>query len=119
MKRIEIKPGRIIETPWLRIEEAAAYCGISRTAFEDRAMRVPRGGDAKLPLFNCDVLDKWMAGELSDIPFARDTEAAAARRNREDPAEEAPGELNFLIDPETGVVHRPGRIVPAATAATK
>lgn len=108
MKRVEIKKekdGRMktVETPWLRIEEAAAYCGISRSAFCERseACGVPHGGDEIIRLYNTRILDAWIMGH-DDFPFdhrRRQEEKRTARRNgRRRPSE------NILINPNTGKV---------------
>ena len=59
---------KIIKSPWLRIAEAAAYCGISRTSFEDRASDLPHGGNRRMRLYNVRVLDRWLEG-LLEVPF--------------------------------------------------
>jgi len=69
MKRIEMKAGRVIETPWLRVAEAAVYVGLSRSCFESRAMNVPHGGNDRTRIYHADVLDQWVAGTLPDVPF--------------------------------------------------
>ena len=47
MKEVFLKNGKIIRTPWLKPEEAAAYCGISRGNFDKRSKRLPHGGDGR------------------------------------------------------------------------
>lgn len=68
MKQVSVKD-RIVETPWLRIEEAAAYCGLSRSAFDERSQRVPHAGDDRTRLYHVSILDKWVQGDLPDAPF--------------------------------------------------
>lgn len=68
MRIVEGKNGRLIHSPWYRPEDAAAYCGISRTEFDARAKNVPHAGKKSLKLYHQNILDKWLNGELG-IPF--------------------------------------------------
>ena len=111
MKKIELKKGRVIETPWLRIEEAAAYCGLARSTFLERVNRLPHGGDENLRLYNCRVLDLFLAGDYPDVPFGGGPAPTPARRRRSRSAADS----RQLVDPVTGEIHRPpGRPVAAA-----
>ncbi|MEI6315224.1 MAG: hypothetical protein WCO89_10170 [Syntrophus sp. (in: bacteria)] len=65
---------KMIESPWLRVEEAAAYCGISRTAFTQRAHRLPYGGDRIFKLYHINILDAFIEGRLPDAPFSPEGE---------------------------------------------
>ncbi len=62
--KLEKKPGiaeRIIETPWLRADEAAVYCGISKSKFGEVCSQVPhglRGGRTKV--WHVEKLDNWI-----------------------------------------------------------
>ena len=71
MKRIELKKGRVIETPWLRLEEAAAYCGMSRTTFVDRGGSIPYEGDESIKIYHVNILDSFIRGDLPDAPFSK------------------------------------------------
>jgi len=105
MKRVELKNGRVVETPWLRIEESAAYCGMARSTFLEKAKNLPYGGDEHLRLYHSKVLDMFLAGEYPGVPFAARVEAPVPRRRRrtrkhsDDPC--------LIVDPVTGEVHRP------------
>ena len=65
---------KTIVTPWRRVEEAAAYCGISRTAFTQRAHRLPYGGDRIFKLYHINILDAFIEGRLPDAPFSPEGE---------------------------------------------
>ena len=99
MKKVELKRGRTVETPWLRIEEAAAYCGMHRNTFQERAASLHYSGDQDLKLYHCDVLDRFIAGELPDAPFSpvQNSRMITRRRRRT-------GFVTYegLIDPVTG-----------------
>ena len=104
MKRVEIKKGKIIEAPWLRIEEAAAYVGLSRGDFDRRSKNLPHSGSERTRIYNVRVLDAWLNGLYPDIPF--------------EPTDEAP-KKKFMIhrsaDERLGVIHpRTGKFCPAA-----
>lgn len=68
--RQKVKTGRpsLLKIPWLRTEEAAAYCGMSLAAFKSYAGVLPCGGDADVKLFHVDHLDRWIE-YLLDFPF--------------------------------------------------
>lgn len=102
MRETVIKPGKVVKSPWLRIEEAAAYCGISRTMFSSHAQRLPHGGDRRTRLYHVRELDRWVRGEL-DVPFTEVEDGRKPIRRRvfrhslDDMA---------LVDPGTGKVYR-------------
>lgn len=79
MKQVSVKD-RVVETPWLRIDEAAAYVGLSRSAFDERSLRVPHGGDDRLRLYHVSILDKWVQGDLPDAPFLAKASKRKPRR---------------------------------------
>lgn len=101
MKEVTLKKGKIIKTPWLRIEEAAAYCGLSRSAFNDHSRDLPHSGNERTRLYNVKILDAWLSGTL-DIPF--DPLKKKKNRWRQLPFQRA--ELG-LVDPGTGKVYQP------------
>ncbi len=105
MKRVEMKKGRIVETPWLRIDEAAAYCGVSRNAFLARAKHLPFSGHSDLRLYHCNILDRFINGDLPDAPFTSTPEPAEKKR-RHSRRYSSNGE-NALVDPLTGKVYAP------------
>ena len=69
MKEIIRKNGRNIESCWLNVNEAAAYCGLTKSGFMNRARDLPHGGDSGTKLYHVEVLDAWIRGEL-DISFS-------------------------------------------------
>lgn len=79
LKEITLKDGTKISSPWLRIDEAAAYCGMARSSFMRRAAQVPYGGTYSLRTYHVDVLDAWMDGKL-DVLFEPDKGREPARR---------------------------------------
>ena len=103
MREVTIKPGRIVKSPWLRIDEAAAYCGISRSMFDCHARELPFGGDRRTRLYHVKELDRWVRGDL-DIPFSRqdDGQSAPIRRRM---FKQSLDEM-ALVDPVTGKVYR-------------
>jgi hypothetical protein len=104
MKRIELKNGKIIETPWLRVEEAAAYCGVARSTFMDRVGELPYSGDEDLRLYHCDVLDRFINGEMPDASFKK----RAARERRPRRYRQTKKDLSMgLVDPGTGKIYAP------------
>lgn len=103
MKEVSLKDGRVIKTPWLRIDEAAAYCGISRTTFDQKAFAVPHGGSDRTRLYHCKVLDRWMEGGIEDVPFVREKISPRRRRVRVSLSDQ--GE-DVVVDPGTGKVYR-------------
>ncbi len=93
---------KIIESPWMRTDDAAAYCGISRTAFRKRAYRLPHGGDESLRLYHVSMLDAFIEGRLPDYPF-REEEPSPPRYIRR-----MRSGLNGIIDPVTGKFYPAG-----------
>ncbi len=89
MKKVElrrpdgsVKRGVYIETPWLRIEEAAAYCGISRSSFMARARNLAHAGDDDCRLYHVRLLDQFVKGELPEAPFNPAKASQKKRRRR-------------------------------------
>lgn len=82
MRRVEILKDengattkkKIIESPWLRVDEAATYCGISRTAFTIRSARLPYSGGRDIKLYHTNILDAFIEGRLPDAPFSPEEE---------------------------------------------
>jgi hypothetical protein len=68
VKKVVVKEGKTVHTPWLRPSEAAAYCSISRTLFDKLAAGLPHGGGRTVRIYHVNVLDDWIAGRL-DVPF--------------------------------------------------
>ena len=66
MKEITFKNNRSIRTPWLRIGEAAAYCGLSRFAFSAHGSHLPHGGNNRTRIYHVDVLDDWIANRFDE-----------------------------------------------------
>ena len=62
MKRVMTKKG-IIVTPWLKTDEAAAYCGLSTNAFIKHTKDLPYGGDSETRLYHVRILDAWMTDD--------------------------------------------------------
>ena len=85
------------------MEEAAAYCGVARSTFEELAGKLPYGGKDTLRLYHCDVLDRFINGEITGISFVKKPKAPRRRpRNYGHGAAE-----NYLVDPVTGQVYGP------------
>ena len=99
MKESDLKNGKVIKTPWLRIEEAAAYCGISKTKFVDSAKDVPHGGDPRTRLYHVKILDAWINNELN-VPFSPEKKPKR-RKSLNDDKEEL-----MIVDPNNGKVYR-------------
>jgi hypothetical protein len=115
MKKVElkreegaVKRGVYIETPWLRIEEAAAYCGISRSSFVDRAKNLPYGGDDDCRLYNVSILDKFVNNELTDAPFNKELIGKTRRRSRRVRIPTV-GD-NAIVHPLNGKIFRPREV---------
>ncbi|MCK9362100.1 MAG: helix-turn-helix domain-containing protein [Syntrophales bacterium] len=92
------KDGKIkeITSPWYRVEEAAAYCGISRTEFDERARELPHAGKYRLRLYHQSVLDAWLNDTLG-IPFdPEDKPVRRPLRRRNRPP------LEGITNPRTG-----------------
>lgn len=80
MRTIETRKGRVIESPWMRPDDAAAYCGLSVSEFYARAKDLPHGGGRRLRLYNVKVLDRWIQGDIVGAPF--DPEEQKQERKR-------------------------------------
>jgi len=95
------KKGRTISSPWYREDDAAAYCGISRSEFHERGKSVPHAGKYRLRLYHQNILDQWLNGELC-IPF--------------DPEEPKPPQIarrNVRAPMVDGITHpRTGKFTP-------
>ncbi len=102
MKEIKLKNGRIVKTPWLRIEEAASYCGLSRTAFTDHAKNLPHGGDQRTRIYHIKVLDAWIANEL-DTPFSAEkcNQTRIPRHRKPNSKDE-----DALVHPDNGKIYK-------------
>lgn len=61
---------KVVKSPWLRIQDAAVYCGISRSTFEAHCGGLPHGGDARTRVYHVDVLDRWIKGKM-DVEFVK------------------------------------------------
>lgn len=104
MKQVDLKNGKKVKTPWLRIDEAAAYCGISRSTFTKYAAeKLSHGGDRRIKLYDTKILDAWIRNEL-DIPFNPDLKLPARRRRN--PKNLKDNEETTFVDPSNNKVHR-------------
>lgn len=56
---------RVVKSPWLRIKDAADYCGVSRSTFETHCVDLPHGGDTRTPVYHVDDLDRWLRGRIA------------------------------------------------------
>jgi hypothetical protein len=111
MKKVElrrpdgsVKRGVYIETPWLRIEEAAAYCGISRSSFMARARNLAHAGDDNCRLYHVRLLDQFVKGELPEAPFNPAKAIQKKRRRRRQATVPAPEPM--VINPLNGKIIR-------------
>lgn len=100
MKEVTLKNGKVVKTPWLRIEEAAAYCGLSRSAFNDHSRDLPHSGNERTRLYNVKILDAWLNGTL-DIPFDPPEKLGKRKIKRREPVG---NEDQSLVHPITGKV---------------
>jgi hypothetical protein len=96
-----------VQSPWLTIEEACAYLGISKTTFQERGgLELPYGGDSRMRRFHChEVLDPWFANVLSaEHPFRQQprNNGGSPQRRRAAVGESAPA---GLVDPVNGKVY--------------
>jgi len=62
VKKIVLKDGEEIYTPWLTVDEAAKYCGYKRSTFYAKRKKfpVPYAGDEGNQRYHIMVLDAWM-----------------------------------------------------------
>lgn len=70
MKHIEIRKGKkiiTIETPWLRIDEAAAYLGVARSTFDQI-----RGAIPTFLIGNVEVYDSRILDRIANLDPAED-----------------------------------------------
>lgn len=106
MKRVEFKKGRsVVETPWLTVDEAAAYCGMARSTFQEKAENVPHGGSRGMRRYDCRVLDQFIRGELPAVPFPENRHPVGrppGRRRKKTPALITAQDRTVIIDPGTG-----------------
>ena len=102
MKEVTLKNGKVVKTPWLRIEEAAAYCGLSRSSFCDHARDLPHSGNDRTRLYNVKILDAWLNGTL-DIPFDPSEKPGKRKIKRRSPLQK---EVRGLVDTLTGKVYK-------------
>ena len=59
---------KVVKSLCLRIQDAAVYCGMSRSHFETHCEGLPHGGGTRSRVYHVDVLDRWIKGEL-DVAF--------------------------------------------------
>ncbi len=107
MKRIEEKKKKkltVVETPWLHIDEAAAYLGIARSTFDDVRRAIPNGSAGGRDIYHCQILDRFANGDLPDEVYEKTPPDAARPRRRRSSAS-----VKGLTDPGTGKVYEPGR----------
>jgi len=103
MKEVAFK-NRVIKTPWLRIEEAAAYCGLSRVAFDARVKNLlPHGGDSRTRIYHVKILDAWLGNEL-DTPFTQQKELPKPKKRRARTSGLGSQASAGITDPETGKI---------------
>lgn len=102
MKKIEIKPGITIETPLLKPAEAAAYCGLARSTFEQWSKDVPWSGSQKNRRYHVDDLEAWVRGDLSGIPFG-----GVTKMKKTGPAKRPRGKLRGIVDPHSQKLYPP------------
>lgn len=114
MREVIFEDGRrVIKSPWLRIDEAAAYCGISRSCFDDRAREsdLPHGGDGRMRLYHTEVLDRWLNGLLA-APFAPQPKrrqrriVLTARQDGRRARLAMVDDDDVIVDPANGKVYR-------------
>lgn len=94
------KKGRVVQSPWYREDDAAAYCGISRSEFHERAKDLPHAGKHRLRIYHQNILDAWLNDTLG-IPF--------------DPEDKPPKIVRRLagVHHANGITHpRTGKFVP-------
>lgn len=107
MKQIRLKEKGnrtvVVETKWLRIEEAAAYLGVVRSTFDEVRQRIPHGQISGVVVYDCNVLDRYANGELPEEAYAPATASDVMQTRRR-------GEGRFastegLVHPITGKVY--------------
>lgn len=96
---------KTVESPWLRQEEAAMYCGISRSAFRSRAEgKLPHGGDKYLKLYHTKILDAFIEGRIPDAPFG--AEPVPVRRGKR--KRRKISDQDGIVDPVSGKFYPSG-----------
>jgi hypothetical protein len=100
VKEIRLKNKRVITTPWLRIDEAAAYCSLSRSTFLAHANKLPFGGNSRTRIYHVNILDEWLASR-----FNENIEDAISPQRTISPA--SPGQDMELVNPRNGKIFRP------------
>ena len=105
MKEVDLEDGhKVIKTPWLRVEEAATYCGISKTRFLKSSKDLPHGGDDRTRIYHIKVLDAWMNNEL-DVPFNPEKKANASHRRRRPSVDN--NDNVGIVNPINGKIYKP------------
>lgn len=68
MKSVPLSKGRLVKTPWLSIDEAAAYCGFSREVFirQADAKECPFSGAANNRRYHAEQLDRMMFADKGE-----------------------------------------------------
>lgn len=103
MKEVDLEDGKkVIKTPWLRLEEAATYCGISKTKFLEISNDIPHAGDARIRIYHIRVLDAWMNNEL-DVSFNPNKKAKNRRRRPSVDNNDNVG----IVNPINGKIYKP------------
>jgi hypothetical protein len=105
MKQIEVKPGTVVVSPWYKTEEAAAYCGMARSTFEEKANKggLPRGGDINNKRYQAEDLDRFIA---NGFRYPGTEEEAAEGKTRRRRVRLAPaGDFLGIIHPRTGKIY--------------
>ena len=104
MRKAELKNGEKVSSPWLRVDAAAVYCGISRSTFVKYAgENLPHGGDGRTKLYKISILDAWISNEL-DIPF--NPKQKLPGRRRRNPINLNDDEETSFNNPSSGRIHR-------------
>jgi len=103
MKEVVIAEGKVIRTPWLRIREAAIYCGLALSVFRAHSKGVPHGGSDRTRLYNVDVLDMWINNLIEEAPFNKILKKAIRRKRRRAPGVPS-SDKGEMINPTNGKV---------------
>lgn len=105
MKEIKLSKEKSLKTPWLRVSEAAAYCGISRSTFLRYADQLPHGGSSRTRIYHVKILDAWIANDL-DIPFEPDKESTKSKPKFYGPGPDHTAASETLIHPKNGKTYK-------------
>ncbi|MBN2570291.1 MAG: hypothetical protein JXB42_12755 [Deltaproteobacteria bacterium] len=99
MRKVQLRNNTTIESPWMRIEEAAAYCGLSRAAFDDHADRIglPYNGLKSARTYHVKTLDYFMQ-IVAEIEDAQEKYGKGSRHAQL----RMPKHIMALINPRTG-----------------